>query len=131
MPKGIYNRTKPVWNKGLKGKGICKANSGSFKKGISNNVGEKNPMFGIYGENNPIWKGDNASYVTKHKWIYRHKGKPIICENCGATRDERKLNWANKDHRYKRDVKDYISLCVFCHRQYDIKINKTYYGKSK
>ena len=32
MPTGVYIRIKPVWNKGTKG--ICKPNSGSFKKGL-------------------------------------------------------------------------------------------------
>lgn len=128
MPKGIYKRTKQVWNKYLKGKGICKPNSGSFKKGIPNNVGINNQMFGILGEKHHLWRGENVSYVSKHKWVYKFKGRPKICEHCGKTCEETKLNWANKNHKYKRDVNEYFSLCIFCHRQYDIKINKSYYG---
>ena len=31
MPRGVYKRTKPIWNKGTKG--VMKSNSTSFKKG--------------------------------------------------------------------------------------------------
>jgi len=102
---GISKLGKPTWNKGTKG--ICKANSGSFKKGdIPTN-----------------WKGDNASYNAIHSWIVRHKGKPQVCEHCGATCKERRLSWANIDHKYCRNLDDFISLCYSCHRKYDIKYN--------
>jgi len=74
-------------------------------------------------ENNPLWKGEKATRAPKHVWVYRHKGKPQTCVNCGATCKERKLNWANVNHKYHRNLDDYISLCIFCHRQYDINNN--------
>jgi endogenous inhibitor of DNA gyrase (YacG/DUF329 family) len=82
-------------------------NKGTFKKGmIPSN-----------------WKGDKASTTAMHIWVYRHKGKPEICEHCGATCVERRLNWANKDHKYRRNLDDYIALCYSCHRKYDYKYN--------
>ena len=69
------------------------------------------------------WKGNKAGKVSIHKWVYRYKGKPEICIDCGATCKERKLTWSNKDHTYKRNLNDYISRCYSCHRIYDIKYN--------
>lgn len=69
------------------------------------------------GENNVGWKGEDAKYAAIHMWIRRVKGKPVICEHCGAKK--RKFHWANIDHKYSRNKDDYISLCVPCHRKYD------------
>lgn len=33
-------------------------------------------------------------------------------------------HWANIDHKYRRLLDDYISMCVSCHRQYDKNNNK-------
>jgi hypothetical protein len=69
------------------------------------------------GEGNIAWKGEEAKYAAIHMWIKRVTGKPIKCVHCGAT--GRKLHWANIDHKYSRNPRDYISLCVPCHRRYD------------
>ena len=54
MPSGIYERKIPVWNKGTKG--ICKPNSGSFKKGqVAYNKGTKG-----------IMKANKASFRKGH-----------------------------------------------------------------
>lgn len=39
------------------------------------------------------------------------------CEDCGKQKG--RIEWANKSHKYKRDVKDWISLCKPCHGKYD------------
>ena len=62
------------------------------------------------------WKGDNASYSSIHKWINKYKKKPLLCEHCGK---EKKLDWANIDHKYKRNLNDWIALCRKCHIKYD------------
>jgi len=110
---------KPSWNKGTKGKGICKPNSGSFKKGIPNNVGKDNPMFGRTMEQHHLWKGEKASYGVKHSLVYRYKGKAKNCEHCGDKQKNKRFHWANVDHKYSRDINDYIALCVPCHKRYD------------
>ena len=71
------------------------------------------------GEKNPMWKGNEASYYAIHIWVNSHKGKPQKCADCGATSSERKLEWSNVDHQYKRDINDYVARCVPCHRQHD------------
>lgn len=55
-----------------------------------------------------------------HKWVKYHKGTPQICEKCKKTNEVR-YEWANKDHRYKRNLNDYIRLCSKCHRKNDLK----------
>ena len=69
------------------------------------------------------WLGDKISIRGVHTWIERQKGKPQVCEHCGATRKEKWLHWSNIDHKYRRNLDDYISLCVPCHIKYDVKYN--------
>ena len=91
-----------VWNKGTKG--ACKKNSGSFKKG-ENTLGEHHNF-----------KGDNASYRSKHKWVENNFGKPEKCEHCnvdGLT--GREIHWASISHEYKRERDDWLRLCRKCH----------------
>lgn len=72
-------------------------------------------------ENNGMWKGDDASYVAIHMWVRRHKGVPSKCEHCAKKSNQpRVIQWANIDHKYKRDLDEWISLCVSCHKKYDI-----------
>jgi len=81
----------------------------------------------IYGEKNHSWKGDNVGYYGIHNWVKRELGKPQKCEHCGDT-SKRKYEWANKDHKYKRALEDWIRLCTKCHKKYDkergLKINQ-------
>ena len=68
----------------------------------------------------PRWKGAKAGYVSLHKWVYKHKGKPKKCSFCGLIKGKR-LEWANKSNKYKRNLDDWIELCASCHRKYDFK----------
>lgn len=74
------------------------------------------------GEKNKLWKGEDAGYCAKHTWIYRQKGKAKYCEDCGMTDQNRRYNWSNIDHKYRRKVEDYISRCIPCHFKYDVKM---------
>ena len=66
------------------------------------------------------WKGDKVGYVGLHSWVVKHFGKPDTCEHCGtAGLSGRKINWANKSHKYLRDLSDWLRLCVSCHKKYD------------
>lgn len=97
-------------------KGQRKSPKTEFKKGQAPwNKGKKMPE--KTNEGNSNWKGDNVGYHGLHRWIHRHKGKPKICETCGSTKN---LQWANKDHKYRRELSDYISLCSSCHKQFDL-----------
>lgn len=68
------------------------------------------------------WKGDKVSYSGLHQWLNRQLGKPKKCEECG-TIEKRKYEWANIDHKYRRNLEDYIRMCTSCHRKYDMKNN--------
>lgn len=74
------------------------------------------------GKNNKFWKGKDVSYVGLHQWVARHRGKPDKCEHCGKDGLKGKnIQWANKSHEYKRDLTDWLRLCVPCHMKFDTK----------
>jgi|SRR3990167_8143697 len=66
------------------------------------------------------WKGDDVGYFTLHKWVARHKGKPDTCLHCERTNlSGRSIHWANRSGQYRRDLGDWIRLCVWCHGKFD------------
>jgi hypothetical protein len=106
--KASFGRKPP--NTGIKGY----SNRGTFKNGHK-------PMENAVGEKHYLWKGSNAGYWALHGWIYRQLGQPTKCEHCGKDGlTGKKIHWANKDHKYKRNIKDWIRLCPSCHKKYDI-----------
>lgn len=148
--KKCFNITllgKDTWNKGKKGlqkwnskkyeqmRKIMLGNSYGFKKGqpswnkglvgimpIPWNKGKKVEQ--TTGSKNWIWKGDKVGYYGIHHWVKRHKGEAVKCDHCEKFKTTPKsIQWANIDHKYRRNLADFISLCISCHRQYDIKYN--------
>lgn len=76
------------------------------------------------GEKAYNWKGDKVGYGALHDWVRKSKGRPAKCEYCGKDGlTDRKINWANKNHTYKRNLSDWLRLCYKCHRKYDNKYN--------
>ncbi len=74
------------------------------------------------GTKNNRWKGDKVSERAVHSWVEWNYGKPKTCEHCQKTNlSGRKINWANRDHKYKRDREDWMRLCVRCHCLHDMK----------
>ncbi len=69
------------------------------------------------------WKGVKAGYHSLHAWIWLRKGKATICEDCGKTDKEGRIEWSNIDHTYQRKEEDYTQRCIRCHRKHD-KINQ-------
>ena len=98
-----WSKRIPGWNRGLKR--IWKSPT-EFKKGQNTN------------EKNVNWKGEKASYVAKHTWIKRKLGSPNKCDLC-LTTTAKDYQWANKNHKYRRNLNDWIRLCIVCHRKYD------------
>ena len=118
---GDFKKGNIPWNKGTQG--LVK----SWNKGLAWSEEHKEKLRGprkhTANEKNHNWKGDKTSYHGIHIWVKRHKGNPKKCTECGRI-GERKNNlwtiqWANKDHKYKRDLNDYIALCAKCHKGYD------------
>lgn len=68
-------------------------------------------------KNHPNWKGEKVGYTCLHSWVRRRKEKPDHCQKCGKTQNY--LELANISGEYKRDIEDYIYLCVKCHKEMD------------
>lgn len=74
------------------------------------------------GEKHYEWKGDNVGYRGLHRWVDKNLGKPAKCENCGVIKKGlRQMHWANKSKEYKRELSDWVRLCVKCHWALDKK----------
>jgi len=107
-----WNKRIPGWNKG---QSATWSIGNQHRKGIPNLSPNK-----MFAEENPQWKGDSVGYHGLHNWIRRKLGKPNYCEHCkNRTLNPRQYHWANKSHKYMRDVNDWIRLCVKCHKKYD------------
>lgn len=79
-------------------------------------MGKLNPNF---GKKSPNFKA-NAGYRALHLWIIRIAGQPTKCEKCdrdGLT--GKQIGWASKDHKYLRELTNWIRLCSKCHGEYD------------
>lgn len=67
------------------------------------------------------WKGDKITYSPLHKWMHKKFGSPHQCEKCGFKHtSNRKIHWAKKVDGYSRKRKDWVRLCVPCHKKYDL-----------
>jgi len=74
----------------------------------------------LSGEKCYKWMGDDVGYSGLHAWVKKNLGKPDTCEHCGKTGLRgHKIHWANKSGEYKREITDWIRLCVKCHSKYD------------
>jgi hypothetical protein len=80
------------------------------------------------GENNILWKGIDAKYVSKHTWLRNNFGKANHCENPDCKHKSVGFDWANISGKYLREVSDYKQLCRSCHNQFDFdkKIKKEF-----
>lgn len=116
-----------------------KGNKFAFQKGNDpwnkNLTKETDERIKRYGEkmSNELhwkWKGDEVEYRALHAWVERQLGKPTKCEHCDKDNlVGQQINWANKSGEYKRDITDWIRLCVKCHRKYDNQLKKQYGNK--
>lgn len=98
-----------------------------IKKGqhLSHKTEFKKGHPGRKGVDNHNWLGDKVGYMSIHKWVRDNKGTSKKCEFCKKiVLNSRGIDWANKDHKYKRNLEDYIRLCRLCHRRYDKKFNQ-------
>lgn len=64
--------------------------------------------------------GGKVRYRTLHTWVTKNLGRPETCEFCGKTGLKgHQIHWASKTNDYKKDLKDWIRLCVKCHFKKD------------
>ena len=104
-----------------------KYNSGRFKKGHILSEETKRRMSETLkrdkrttGEKQWKWKGDKVSYSALHHWVRRHLGTPKHCAICrNDNLRHKQYHWANVSKAYKRELSDWIRLCVKCHSNYD------------
>lgn len=120
MPTQLFQKGQTPWNKGV-------PMSDEMKKRISNTLKRKGIKpkirFEARGKDHPHWRGNDVSYSGLHYWLYRELGTPQECEHCGKT--EGRFTWANKSHKYKRNVNDWLRLCYSCHKKYDLQFLKS------
>ncbi len=76
-------------------------------------------------EKSKNWVGDNVGYRGLHHWVRRQLGKAKMCIHCNNDKipegKKRWFQWANVSHEYKRNLADWIQLCIPCHKKYDSK----------
>lgn len=90
-----------------------------FRKGHPLSDEHKKKMI-KFSEEHHQWKGNDASYSAKHKWVNKYFGKPRKCEDCGfESKNNRQFHWANISGGYLRDRSDWLRLCVPCHKEFD------------
>ena len=66
------------------------------------------------------FKGDQAGYNALHAWVTAKLGRPRKCSDCGfESNNSRQFHWANISGEYKRDLDDWVRLCVSCHFKRD------------
>ena len=70
------------------------------------------------GEKNGRWLGNNVGYIALHQWVSKNLGKPQHCAVCKST-EKKMYHWANISRAYKRELSDWIRLCVSCHWKFD------------
>lgn len=125
---GIYTqeRNKKISEK-LKGGKLSEKAKINIALGQRNRNPATRNISGIVGSNlgktnekSHHWVGDKVKYNALHDWVRRVLGKPDTCKKCCKSNlSGKKIHWANISHKYKRDIKDWIRLCVSCHKLYD------------
>lgn len=81
-----------------------------------------NGRLGNTGDKDPLWKGEDANYNSKHRWIQNHWERTGICEVCNekpvakkVTRLKHLTHWHNISGKYIRDKSDWLEVCPSCH----------------
>jgi hypothetical protein len=63
----------------------------------------------------------STGYQAIHTWI---KTKYGVAKECGICGSSKNVDWANKDHKYKRDISEWLQLCRRHHMEYDKNNNR-------
>jgi hypothetical protein len=103
-------------------KGLCSKHYNRWRRYGDVTIVNKRPGPGN-GSKHPLWKGDSATYTALHNRVYRARGKASShgCEHCGRKDADSRYEWATVHGTDGTDpVAHYISLCIACHRLYDL-----------
>jgi len=125
----MRGKNNPMW-----GKHLSEEAKRKLQESRGDISGEKNYWFGKHlsddhkkkisiknsGENHGNWKGDDVGNIQLHTWIKKRKIKTVLCELCDA-KEPKEL--ANISGEYKRDVDDFMWVCLSCHKTYDGIVN--------
>lgn len=67
------------------------------------------------------WKGDDIGYGALHRWVEKMlgKAKEHICVICNGNSGSKRMEWANINGTYKRELIGWKPMCRKCHIQYD------------
>lgn len=111
MSKSLKGRTP--WNKGTKNQ---------YSEDYKRKIGEASKRIntGRTDDKSTRWKGEDVSYSGLHHWVRKKLGKASKCEKQDKT-CAGEFQWANISHQYKRDLSDYMQLCISHHVRYDNK----------
>lgn len=122
-----WNGDRIAWNKGKS----IRSNTGRthFKKGFTPwNKGIKgSTRTGVLHHN---WKEEDYSYDAVHYWIVRHYGSAVRCDKEGCSYPKKTKNgtilpyakkfcWSNLSGEYKRDITDWMQMCMSCNMLHD------------
>ena len=112
-----FKKGRTPWNKGMKVDRIKYPNMGHFEEHSEETKAllKKNHKH-LRNEQIGTWKGDKVGYQALHDWVKVRRGRAKECAYCG---NKKRVQWANKSHEYKRDIKDWVQLCQKCHGAYD------------
>lgn len=92
---------------------------GQFAKG-NISFSKLNPEKMPRAKDHHLWKGEKVGYRGLHYWLRRTKGLPKKCVKCGS--EKGRIQWANKDGKYRRVESDYVAMCPSCHKIHDLKL---------
>lgn len=69
-------------------------------------------------------KISRSEYGKIHRWLKKEYGPANLCSNSKCAGKYKNYNWAlKKNCYYKKLRRNFIQLCVSCHRKYDAKYN--------
>lgn len=90
-----------------------------WNKGIRFKIKEDGRKNKPKGEENPYWKDEKVGYTGIHMWIRKILGTSKVCQMCGLNDKNKMYHWANISGKYKRNLRDWVRLCVPCHSKFD------------
>lgn len=63
--------------------------------------------------------GGINQYRNIHRWVEKMLGKPEQCSKCGKIGYRKQMHWANISKEYRKELSDWMRLCVKCHYEFD------------